>query len=513
MPDSLVTRVLQRSLIRRLLVAVFLVPLLLAALFCGSHAYTIYAHNRDADMLRFPSVPPVSSGASLLIISPHPDDETLGAAGLVQAALAAHVPVHLVFLTCGDGFRVGVASYYHEIHVRPSDYVRYGEMRQGEARAALGTLGLPAQDITFLGYPDLGLLPMWRGHWSASDPYTSDYSKASRVPYSDAYHPGSVYCGANVERDLQEIITRDRPTDIYVTHPSDDHPDHSAASAFLNATLTTLAGSGNPELQAVANARVHFYLVHRGDWPVPQGLDEGVPLAPPSQMMGLDTRWNSLNLTAPQTGLKHAALVRYKSQNEMMSRFLQSFVRTNELFGQISSYNSVLPHVDDDQISLNGDARDWPVMTPFDIDPAGDSVIRDFQSGADLRYVYACDDNTTLYVRVDTEAPLSPDVRYNLYLRALNSQGGTNDKGLTVSFSAHDLSAGDVTTLGRGIRAAYSDNTVEYAIPLSDLGKRPDGVYIEAASEFTKIVVDRTGIRCGRLSPPKHSDNGGNAFS
>ena len=178
-------------------------------------------------------------------------------------------------------------------------------------------------------------------------------------------HPGSEYCGANVVRDLQEIITRDKPTDIYVTHPSDDHPDHSAASAYLNATLTKLAGSGDPTLQADANARVHFYLVHRGDWPVPQGLDEGVALAPPSQMMGLDTRWNSLNLTAPQTGFKGAALQRYKSQDEMMARFLQSFVRTNELFGQISSYNSVLPHIDADQIALNGDARDWPGDDPF----------------------------------------------------------------------------------------------------------------------------------------------------
>ena len=67
--------------------------------------------------------------------------------------------------------------------------------------------------------------------------------------------------------------------------------------------------------------------------------------------------------------------------------------------------------------------------------------------------------------------------------------------------------------LGEGVRAAYYDNTVEYAIPLSLVGKRADGVYIEAASEFSNIVVDRTGVRCGRLLAPQHSDTSGNNFS
>jgi LmbE family N-acetylglucosaminyl deacetylase len=489
----------KRPVWRRALAVAASVPLICLALFCSLRAYQIYAHNRAADHDQFPATVPLASGESVLIISPHPDDETLGTAGLIQNALKLGVPVHVVFVTDGDAFRVGVASYFHELRVRPSDYVQYGIMREGEARAALATLGLQSSDITFLGYPDQGTLPIWRGHWLPSDSYTSPYTHASSVPYPDALHRGSPYCGASIVSDLTEVIARYQPTDIYTTHPSDDHPDHSAAPAFLNVALSNLVTAGD---DWAADVRVHYFLVHRGDWPVPQGLDEDAPLAPPAPMLYLDTHWHTLNLTGQQVQRKKDALTHYASQRQLMQRFLSSFIRTNELFGQLPDNNSPIMEVGDGAIVIDGNGSDWPSEAKFDTDPVADSVVRDFQSGADLRDVYVCADNNNLYVRVDTQQALSSEIHYNLYLRAFDADGATHDSGLFVVFSPRDVSPGQETELDHGIRVAYSDNTLEAAIPLSNFGRRrPSEIYLETASLFSHVIVDRTGIRCGRLAP------------
>jgi LmbE family N-acetylglucosaminyl deacetylase len=476
-----------------------LLPTVSLTLFCASRAYLIYAHNRAADQMKFAAIQPLAPGESILIVSPHPDDETLGTAGLIQSAIQAGIPVHVVFMTDGDAFRVGVSSYFHELHVRPADFVRYGAMREGEARAALATLGLPASDVTFLGYPDQGTLPIWRSHWLPSDPFTSPYSHASSVPYADALHPGSPYCGESIVSDLTEVVSKYRPTDIYTTHPSDDHPDHSAAPAYINDVLQRLADSGNVWAGGV---RVHYFLVHRGDWPVPQGLDEDAPLAPPAPMLSLDTHWDTLQLTPPQLALKKAALYHYASQRELMQRFLTSFLRTNELFGQLPNSNSPILHVPNGSIVVDGNGHEWPVEARFDTDPAGDTVVREFQSGADLRYVYVCADDANLYVRVDTEQALSPEIHYDLYIRSFDATGYSHDSDVVVSFTPRGTPPGESVLLDRGIHAAYADNTLEVSIPLGDFGPKPQSeIYIETASLFSRVIVDRTGIRCGRLLP------------
>jgi LmbE family N-acetylglucosaminyl deacetylase len=83
----------------------------------------------------------------LLVIAPHPDDETLGCGGLIARQLRARAPVHVVFVTNGE------AS--HRNHpTLPSTAV--GELRRAEALAALGKLGAmdPVAISTFLAAPD-----------------------------------------------------------------------------------------------------------------------------------------------------------------------------------------------------------------------------------------------------------------------------------------------------------------------------------------------------------------------
>ncbi len=81
----------------------------------------------------------------LLVIAPHPDDETLGCGGLIAECRLRGLDVHVLVLTDGAGSHRGSRTY-------PTD--RLVALRAAEAREALGTLGVSQDRIGFLGLPD-----------------------------------------------------------------------------------------------------------------------------------------------------------------------------------------------------------------------------------------------------------------------------------------------------------------------------------------------------------------------
>ena len=52
----------------------------------------------------------VSGATRLLVLAPHPDDEALGAAGLIARVANGGGAVHVVLLTSGDGFPEAVEA-------------------------------------------------------------------------------------------------------------------------------------------------------------------------------------------------------------------------------------------------------------------------------------------------------------------------------------------------------------------------------------------------------------------
>src|SRR5688572_25381912 len=94
-------------------------------------------------------VPP---NVRLLVVAPHPDDESLGAGGLMQRTLAAGGRVHVLFLTNGDGYpeAVEVATGHREPSA--SDYRGFGELRRAEALVALERYRVLPLSVTFLGF-------------------------------------------------------------------------------------------------------------------------------------------------------------------------------------------------------------------------------------------------------------------------------------------------------------------------------------------------------------------------
>ena len=82
---------------------------------------------------------------TVLILAPHPDDETLGCGGMIATACARGRPPVVVVLTDGTGSHSGSPSY---------PPARLRALREAEARTATALLGLPPDRLHFLGLPD-----------------------------------------------------------------------------------------------------------------------------------------------------------------------------------------------------------------------------------------------------------------------------------------------------------------------------------------------------------------------
>ena len=145
----------------------------------------------QAAMRGFPVANPaeLASLGRLLILAPHPDDETLGCGGLMAQAQAARQAVHVLVITDGGQSHPSSTAY-----PRP----RLVALRQGESLAAAAALGIPPENLAFLGVPD-GATPRWGG-------------AARELVARIAAHAQAV--GA------QTLLT---------TWPHDPHADHAAA--------------------------------------------------------------------------------------------------------------------------------------------------------------------------------------------------------------------------------------------------------------------------------------------
>ncbi|ODN71895.1 PIG-L deacetylase family protein [Methylobrevis pamukkalensis] len=81
----------------------------------------------------------------LVVIAPHPDDESLGCGGLIAGCRAADLPVTIVIVSDGAGSHPGSQLF-------PGP--KLAELRRGEAVEAAHRLGVPAEAVHFLDLPD-----------------------------------------------------------------------------------------------------------------------------------------------------------------------------------------------------------------------------------------------------------------------------------------------------------------------------------------------------------------------
>lgn len=81
----------------------------------------------------------------LLVLAPHPDDETLACGGLMQAALAARLAVRVIVVSDGEACFGALP---------PADRAALAARRRAESVAAAKALGLPPAALTFWGRGD-----------------------------------------------------------------------------------------------------------------------------------------------------------------------------------------------------------------------------------------------------------------------------------------------------------------------------------------------------------------------
>lgn len=275
-----------------------------------------------------PSLSPLPSPARderVLVIAPHPDDETLALGGLIHQSVRRGSEVRLVFLTSGDGFSL-CAGLRYRAWPGPGLMRRLSAERHTEAVQAAAALGLQPEDLLFLGYPDRGLAPLWLEHWSPAAPYRSPYSGLSAVPEDGSLSPGTPYSGESLLRDLERLVAEYAPHRVYYPDSLDDHPDHWAAHCFVEMALSRLPASTMPHSRT--------YLVHRGQWPLPFGKDVNLYLAPPAETATLPVTWETVPLDAAALAAKTTALEAHTSQHPLVGRFLRAFLRRNELFAR-----------------------------------------------------------------------------------------------------------------------------------------------------------------------------------
>ncbi|MCL5670796.1 MAG: PIG-L family deacetylase [Acidobacteria bacterium] len=160
---------------------------------------------------------------SIMIFCAHEDDEG-GWAGLIRAAIENHIPIHFVYFTGGDA---GSCDLYYEHSCNPAEALNFGTLRMDETRAVLGHMGVPKDDIYFLGLPDGGSGEIWYHHPDPADPYLSVLLASDHTPYPNVFEPNLPFARDSVVAAVKRLLKEFHPEVVVTAHPpSEGHIDH-----------------------------------------------------------------------------------------------------------------------------------------------------------------------------------------------------------------------------------------------------------------------------------------------
>jgi LmbE family N-acetylglucosaminyl deacetylase len=306
-------------------------------------------------------------GERVLILAPHPDDEAIACAGVIQEALSSQAKVKVALLTNGEHNEFAFIVYEKRITFRKNEFIHMGDVRRQESIKAMSVLGLKSEDLIFLGYPDFGTFSIFAKYWSQERPYRSWLTRISDVPYDEAVSPGAEYLGENILKDLEQVILEYKPDKIFVSHPFDVNVDHKSLYLFLQVALADLKGK-------FPSPKVYPYLVHHRGWPLPRHYHPKLKLGPPKGMSESGIQWFRFELSPEQQDKKHKAILCYKSQTESSAFYLLAFARSNELFGEYPVVNlGSQPRALGKNTFFLGLSRFFQVPGPED-DPAGNNI-------------------------------------------------------------------------------------------------------------------------------------------
>ena len=172
-----------------------------------------------------------SKSDKVLVVAPHPDDESLGTGGLLQRIFAQKIPVRILFATNGENNPWAQRYWERRWQIGSVERARWGCRRREEALKAIRTLGGKPDCARFLNLPDLGT--------------------------TDLLMQGDRELSILIAKEIREW----EPTMALIPTLHDAHPDHSALSVAFSLALDPVGGS---------SIRVWEYLVHEPEVPLTQ---------------------------------------------------------------------------------------------------------------------------------------------------------------------------------------------------------------------------------------------------
>jgi LmbE family N-acetylglucosaminyl deacetylase len=215
-----------------------------------------------------------SNSDKVLVVAPHPDDESLGVGGLLQRIFAQKVPVRILFATNGENNPWAQRYWERKWAIGATERMRWGQRRREEALHAIGVLGGTPESGKFLNLPDLGT--------------------------TDLLMRGDPGLSSRIAAEIQEW----QPTVALIPAMFDAHPDHSALSVAVSMELDSAEG---------AAIRAWEYLVHKPKAPI---------LQTPVRLL----------LSAEEVERKRQAILCHETQVALSRRRFTSFAKVEEVF-------------------------------------------------------------------------------------------------------------------------------------------------------------------------------------
>jgi len=249
----------------------------------------------------------------VLVVAPHPDDEVIGCAGVILRALKQEKRVAVVVITSGDGHPALAAAVVKKDRdqLTPADFMEASGVRQQHSMNATMRLGVPKEELIFLGYPDSGLEKIYQmdGNTPFRQMFTQKretYGVKARDYHSLVHGKSAPYLKASIIGDLAEIIRTRQPKAIYVTHESDSHGDHRAAFALVRDAARDVKFRGS----------LFTYIVHGQPPPEPPTL--------------------TLKLTTEEKEVKRSALMDHQQgTSPVHDNLVDKYFKPEEHFWQI----------------------------------------------------------------------------------------------------------------------------------------------------------------------------------
>lgn len=160
----------------------------------------------------------------ILVVIPHEDDEINLAGATIYQAKKEGKQVICVFATNGD-------------------WLYPVEVRMREALRSLTILGVPAEDVVFLGYPDGGthaersIFMHGKGKVLNVNGRTHTYGSTVKKDFaSTEYGKAQPYTWSSLLDDLKRVILKYYP-DMIIGTDFDNHPDHRMCSIALDTVM------------------------------------------------------------------------------------------------------------------------------------------------------------------------------------------------------------------------------------------------------------------------------------